>query len=279
MKLLHLLAAAAVLAVGCQSNSETESSDQTSSGIRYQIVASEERGDALQVGDIVNIHMEAWIGDSMIYSTRRLEKLPVPFEIVEPVEGAPFDMNEIYLQAHEYDSIVAFIPLDSMPQQAAFYRQIDSTADHLEVRVQLLGKYDEEKIITAYIDSMQYGNLPSKTTPNGVRVYWKEQGNGPEVKVGDSLTLHVVGRVVRSGLVFFNTRKDEFPLGLVFDSTSVYPGLFEGLLLLRAGDKAVLILPSRTALGALGQPLAGIPPFAPIEFEVEVVAVTPHEHP
>ncbi len=85
--------------------------------------------------------------------------------------------------------------------------------------------------------------------------------------------------------VFSLRYKGEFLNGIVFDSTrttnpdkfdlTVNPpiaGFKEGIRLMRAGEKAVFLLPSTLAYGDRGA-APSIPPYTPIVFEVEMVSV------
>ncbi len=268
---------AAFLLLGCDELQSIRNDFEVSpSGIQYKIYSADNRGERLQVGDIVNMHYQLWIRDSQITSTRKTKPIRIP--ILEPVKGAGPDINEVYLQAHEFDSIEIRIPLDSIPMQAPTYRQYDSNAQYLTVRVQLLGKYDENKLIESYIQDQGYYDLPSKTTPSGVRVIWHRKGTGQPIAIGDSVVLHLKGSLLEDDMVFTNTWAQGQSLGFYIDSSSVgLPGLLNGITALRGGDSATLILPSTTAFGPVGQPIIGIPPFSPIVFEAKIFEVVKSE--
>jgi FKBP-type peptidyl-prolyl cis-trans isomerase len=52
---------------------------------------------------------------------------------------------------------------------------------------------------------------------------------------------------------------------------NLIPGFEEGILKMRVGEKAALVLPSKIAYGTNGN--STIPPNSPLYFEVEVVGV------
>ena len=63
------------------------------------------------------------------------------------------------------------------------------------------------------------------------------------------------------------------PIKFALGVDPVIPAWTEGLQLLNKGGKATLIIPSKLAYGSNGAPQGGIPPFAPLVFEVELVDV------
>ncbi|WP_245539725.1 peptidylprolyl isomerase [Riemerella columbina] len=109
------------------------------------------------------------------------------------------------------------------------------------------------------------------TTASGLMYKKTHETDGKAPKAGDSVAVHYAGRLV-NGQEFDNSFKRgepiEFPVGM----GRVIKGWDEGIMLLKEGEKATLLIPSDLAYGARG---AGgvIPPNATLIFDVELVKV------
>lgn len=272
---IFLTAGLVAFLAGCSSEDGTASNDEfqvSPTGVQYKIFPAEERGAQLQPNDVVNVHYELWVGDTMITNTRTAGT-SMPVQIFEPAAGAGPDVNEVYVQAHEHDSLVLRIPMDSLPEEGKAFKEYNPDATFLELRVKMMGKFDEQKVINDFIQKNEYDKLENTTLDDGVRVFWTEKGDGPQVAVGDSLVAHLRATVIPTGTVFSDSWESGNPVGFRLSEQGVLPGLVSGLTQLKAGDHAVLVLPYATAFGPGGQPMAGIPPYAPIAFEVKILEV------
>ncbi len=273
-----LLAVVASFFIGCNSEGGASSASDPSAfkvsptGVQYKLFPSDTEGARLQPNDVVNVHYELWVGDTMITNTRTMGT-PMPVQIFEPATGAGPDVNEVYVQAHEYDSVVVRLPLDSLPEEGKAFKEYNPEATFLELRVKMLGKFDEGRVIKKYIQDNEYDKLDHQTLDDGVQVFRIAKGDGPQISVGDSIVAHLRAKVISTGKVFSDSWENGQPMGFRLNEQGVLPGLVSGLTQLKQGDHAVLILPYSTAFGPGGQPMAGIPPYAPISFEVKVLEV------
>lgn len=114
------------------------------------------------------------------------------------------------------------------------------------------------------------------TTALGVFYIVHEEGVGPLVQEGDSLSLEYNGYLL-GGMIFdatsyhYEDRTWEF----VFDASQLIPGFADGLLLMNEGAIIDMIIPSEYAYGEQGAGL--IEPFTTIRFTVKLHDLIPSD--
>jgi peptidylprolyl isomerase len=112
---------------------------------------------------------------------------------------------------------------------------------------------------------------PATTTASGLTYLVTRHGTGQQLKAGDTVIVQYTG-LLTNGTKFDSSldrnQPFEFPLG----AGRVIRGWDEGIVRLRVGDQATLIIPPQLGYGASG---AGgvIPPDATLIFIVEVVGI------
>ena len=108
-------------------------------------------------------------------------------------------------------------------------------------------------------------------TDSGLRYQIIQAGDGASPAVGETVSVHYKG-MLADGKEFDNSYKRGKPITFPVGRGNVIPGWDEGILLLKAGDKARFVIPSHLGYGAQG---AGgvIPPNATLIFDVELVKV------
>ncbi|XP_054883056.1 peptidyl-prolyl cis-trans isomerase FKBP11 [Poeciliopsis prolifica] len=92
--------------------------------------------------------------------------------------------------------------------------------------------------------------------------------------MGDTLQVHYTGKLMDGQLIDSSLSKD--PLVLVLGKRTVIAGLEQSLIGVCEGQKIKATIPSRLAYGKKGYPPT-IPGDATLEFEVEVISLTPQE--
>lgn len=99
----------------------------------------------------------------------------------------------------------------------------------------------------------------------------KENPSGISPKKGDKVAVHYAGRLT-NGQEFDSSFKRNEPISITIGVGQVIRGWDEGILLLKEGERATLMIPSDLGYGARG---AGgvIPPNATLLFDVELVKV------
>jgi FKBP-type peptidyl-prolyl cis-trans isomerase len=99
----------------------------------------------------------------------------------------------------------------------------------------------------------------------------EEEGQGTKPKKGDSVQVHYELKLT-SGVVVDSSFQRGQPISINIGVGQVIPGWDEGIMLLKEGSKATLVVPSDLGYGPSG---AGgvIPPNATLIFKVQLVKV------
>ena len=197
-------------------------------------------------------------------------------------------MNKILLRAHHLvlaaGLLFAAPALWSCNSQTTFQKQLAEHQNQL--------KAIDEDTIHRYLDKR---NLlkKSRRTDSGLYVVDSVAGTGTPVTTGKQVRIKYVGRFLSNGAHPASTGypasygNPNYPQGAIFDNSSenktqcgcvvftggsgAVPGFNEGLLLMRQGDRKLLLLPSHLAYGPTGS--SSIPPDAALMFDVEVLEV------
>ena len=153
-------------------------------------------------------------------------------------------------------------------------------------------KQIDDDTIQSYL---RRNNLLSKATKtnSGLYVVNLVDGTGAAVKSGNLVRLKYVGKFLSSGAhpastgYPASTGDPRYPQGVIFDNSAdnrsicgcavftagsgLTAGFNEGLLLMRVGDRKLLLVPSRLAYGPSGS--TGIPADAALMFDVEILGL------
>jgi len=120
-------------------------------------------------------------------------------------------------------------------------------------------------------DYVKRNKITQKPSSDGLYHITNEKGEGGLLKSGDRVMVHYVGKYLDNNSVFDSSHQRGQPIEVVIDETEVIAGWHAGLKKMKVGEKATLIIPSSLGYGASGYPPV-IGPFAPLVFEMEVVA-------
>lgn len=111
-----------------------------------------------------------------------------------------------------------------------------------------------------------------KQTPTGLRYMIYRLGKGPTAAPGNQVKIDYSVRLL-TGEEIYNSKE----LGskeIIIGKREIETGVEEGLLMLRTGDKAKLIVPSHLAHGLLGD-LKKIPERSALVYEIEILKISP----
>lgn len=98
-----------------------------------------------------------------------------------------------------------------------------------------------------------------------------QEGTGTEVKPGDTVTVDYTGALAADGTIFESSLDSGQPVS--FALNQVIKGWTDGIPGMKVGGKRRLVIPSEQAYGANPRQGSGIPPNAPLVFDVTLHAV------
>ncbi len=110
----------------------------------------------------------------------------------------------------------------------------------------------------------------AEKTESGLIIKTIKEGTGESPKAADRVKVHYHG-TLRDGKVFDSSVERKQPA--TFALNQVVPCWTEGVQKIKVGGKAKLTCPANIAYGDQGRP--GIPPGAPLTFEIELLAIEP----
>ena len=112
-------------------------------------------------------------------------------------------------------------------------------------------------------------DLDPKRTTAGLGYVVHERGEGEALRKGETVSVHYVGLLARTGEVFDESFSDGRPIKFRLGAGEVIGGWDIGVGLLHHGDRASLFIPAPLGYGADGT--EGIPGGAELLFYVEVL--------
>lgn len=110
------------------------------------------------------------------------------------------------------------------------------------------------------------------TTPSGLKIQDLKVGDGPSPQMGQTVSVHYIGRLAKDGTEFNNSYKMPGGKPVEFTLGRVIEGWNEGLSTMKVGGKRKLYIPSNLAYGPQGRPPA-IPPNSDLIFEIELLGI------
>lgn len=122
-----------------------------------------------------------------------------------------------------------------------------------------------------YLDDNK-GKEGVKTTDSGLQYEVLTAAEGPKPAKTDKVKVHYEGKLI-DGSIFDSSVQRKEPI--TFGLDQVIPGWTEGVQLMSKGAKYRFVIPHNLAYGPEGRP--GIPPFATLVFEVELLGINEPE--
>lgn len=117
----------------------------------------------------------------------------------------------------------------------------------------------------------------AESTSTGLWTEKLREGTGAQPKRGDHVSVLYKGMLL-DGTLFDETQDPEKPFTFQLDRGQVIDGWEYGLLMMREGEKRLLIVPYELGYGTRGRS-PDIPRMATLVFEVELLKVTPRSVP
>lgn len=137
----------------------------------------------------------------------------------------------------------------------------------------LFDKIKEIEIAKMQVEGTEFLNAKSAqadvvTLPSGLRYKILKEGAGAKPTANDTVMAHYHGTFIDGGVFDSSVERGE---PTKFGVSQVIAGWTEALQLMPLGSKWELYIPYDLAYGAQGRP--GIPPYAPLVFEVELLEI------
>lgn len=273
---------------------------KTEHGYRF-INHTDKGGQKPKPGETVMFHFEAFIGDSLMGSTRKNFNSPREFEL-PMADKLPQRVPAVYdalLLSGVGDSVTIYETIDSFLQkfipptlkdakEVRYEIVLQKIVSQEEIQQKLAAEQqkamEEQKIgeeakaraagvatmVKATAADYKSGKLNGKLTKtaSGLKMLVVEQGSGEKVKQGEQIKTHYYG-VLTNGTMFDNSFERGQALPFAAGVGQMIKGFDEGAQLLNHGGKAYLFLPSELAYGPQGQ--GTIPPNAELIFYIELL--------
>lgn len=274
--------------MACQ-NKETNLR-KTVSGFQYVIIPQNQTGDTIRAGDVVKVHIQQFIDDSLMNST--FGKMPMYKKIDSNLRK--FDYSEIVPLLHVHDSAVCYFQTSDIIAKAGANTQVPEFLRHSKqviVQVKVMEKFNTDSSAQKdvernrmHFDSLGFQKASNKmdslarTLPknilklaNGVIVLLVEKGAGKKLQSGMEIALSYKGFTDEA--ILFEEVNHQNPYVLHLGVHEVIEGFENGIAQLHEGDSAHIYVPSVLAYGVGG---AGklIKPYANLIFKIRVLRST-----
>lgn len=137
-----------------------------------------------------------------------------------------------------------------------------------------------QQVVIKENDEMDYyqktHQMPFVKTTSGIRYYvYQPSAKGDSIKDGDEIKINYTVSLL-DGTECYSSKTDgakEFKVGM----ENIEDGIHKAVQYLKAGDKALILIPSHLAHGLLGDSKK-IPPQSPIVYDLEIVTVRKENH-
>lgn len=236
-----------------------------------------------EIGDFITVEMRYRTNEDSLLFDGSGETIPL--ELVESVFAG--DINEALSMMSKGDSATFVIRADSFLLKNAQLTRLPDFIDEksriiFDIRMHNVqsveelarekekarteGLKKEEEDINAYILE---NNISAN--PDAIGLYYVSirQGTGRQATAGHRVSVHYTGKFL-DGTLFDSSYSRGKPIEFELGRGYVISGWDQGILKMRKGGKALLLIPSEIGYGeGRGQ----IPPYTPLVFEVELIDV------
>jgi len=137
----------------------------------------------------------------------------------------------------------------------------------------------DDTIIQGYLKRHNYTAANYQRTASGLYLVTLKAGTGAMVTVGKQVSVRYTGKFVSAATEnkVFDTSDNTAVKSFTFvaGDANLIMGWTEGVLLMRQGDRKLLLIPSYLAYGPAGAGNGAIAPDTPILFDMEILTVSP----
>ncbi len=241
----------------------------TKEGLYYKVVSKGTSGQKAALGDEIKVAYIARRLDGVVVDSSQL-RLNIPTRAIYSISRLPYLSNEAMALLFgtplltEGDSATLLVP--SYLGQGVVGTLLFPAYSPVRIDLKVVSINTETEQIDNFVKTQSI--FIGETTESGLRFgKTKSQSDSVALKAGDKVSVKYTGRYLTNAIF------DSGTLTETIGSTGSVKGFAEGIAKLRVGEKANLIFPSSLGYGQ-GNSQRGIPGFAPLYFEVEVLSRT-----
>lgn len=121
------------------------------------------------------------------------------------------------------------------------------------------------------LQGTQLNNFTPVATVDKLQIIDLKEGTGEAAKATDTITAHYTGAVAATGIIFQSSYDNGQPA--TFPLNGVIQGWQDGVPGMKVGGTRRLIIPADQAYGANAPAGSGIPPNAPLVFDIDLVSI------
>ena len=280
--MLAVLAVACVFSFNACSKYKGFKQDKET-GIYYKFYIQNKDSVQAQTGDAVSLLYQLALKDSIL----------VPMMPIQELVQESFYKGDVYAairMMHVGDSATFILDADTFFHYMGGENPFDDKELYFTFKMtELMPKAEvdammkaQEDQYNAYIEQARAAEDSTmreyiaknkiKVAPTASGLYFisKKAGKGAQAVAGQKVAVHYTGKLL-DGTKFDSSYDRNEPIEFVLGQGQVIPGWDEGIAMMREGEKAVLLIPSKLAYGERGNQV--IPPCAPLVFDVELVKV------
>ena len=266
----------------CEEKSPFPGYKPTGTGLYYKQITKGE-GEALKIGDVVQVDLAYYVNDSLLYSTAYL-----PESAYDMVNESLFqgDLYEGFRMMHVGDSMSFMINADSVftkqfhaPELPDFVKP--GVFMRWEVKVnQAMTEEEYYKMREDQVAALQQkskddfaaylveNGVTAQPLESGLVYVCTKPGKGRKPAEKQMVKVHYTGKLL-DGTVFDSSIERGEPIEFQLGTHQVIAGWDEGIALMSKGEKGILYIPYELAYGARQN--GPIPAYSNLVFEVELV--------
>lgn len=267
-----------ILAAACN-NYRTQ---VTESGLKYQIFEHKDDARKAKLGDIMSFHLVLKNGADSILRDTYKEGSPMKMVLQEPPFKGSFEEGLTLLAAGDSAKFLVnadtlftkmqqpMPPMIAKGSEISFTVKVISVLTSEEFQKEQSQSSEQQKTVDAKVieDYLTKNSLTGKgtKTASGLVYIVEKPGAGANPVAGDKVKVNYVGKFL-DGKEFDSSKGT--PLDLQIGAGMVIPGWEEGIMLMKKGEKGLLIIPSGLAYGP--ETYGPIQGNSVLQFELELV--------
>ena len=138
-------------------------------------------------------------------------------------------------------------------------------------------KANEQRLLVKYLSDH---NITVQPTASGLYYIENDTGTGIQPLMGDMVLMNYTLKIISDKIVATSDKQTAIennivqeyylygPQKYILQENKYEKGLLEGLMLMKEGSKATMIIPSSLSYGGLGMPWLGVSPYSTLIYEI-----------